>query len=595
MPKKALVLLSGGLDSSLAAWLLKNQNIKVTGLIFKSPFFSPGKGIQAADQLNINYQVVDIGPELVEIIKDPDHGFGGAANPCIDCHILMLKKAKQIMEEKDYDFIATGEVLGQRPFSQNKRAMKIIAEQSGLKNKLLRPLSAEKLSPTALEKAGFVNRDKLLGIQGRGRKKQLKFAEKINLNYPQPAGGCMLTEKEFGDKLFNLLEKKPDAKVKDTELIKIGRHFWDQKTQIILGRDRKENTQLEELAGPKDLLVQPANFIGPTGLIRNPENKNKSLKTAKKLIKKYTPNSKKKPITGPLVYFGSCEQSILVLEKLFSSNLPIKAVFTQPDRPAGRGQKVQSTPIAEYCRQKELTVCKCQELDQETLKNTKKRLENSPVLGIVAIYGNLIPQTWLEWAGPLINLHPSLLPKWRGAAPVIRAIQAGDKKTGISLFKIVSELDAGPMIDQIEVKIQDQETAGELTQRLFDIGSKRLIELLQQKLVKDKLTFWEMTPQDNSKASYAEKIDKQEAKIDWRAPPEKIKNKILAFNPWPGAYTYVKIKDKKKRLKIWKAEIINGRLVPKTVQLAGKTKTSWQQLSHDYRIKTKDLKKSTKQ
>ncbi len=587
---KALVLLSGGLDSSLAAWLLKKQGIKVSALIFKSPFFGAEKGIKSAKQLDIDYQTVDIGSELLEVIKAPDHGYGGAANPCLDCHILMLKKAKQIMEKKDYDFVATGEVLGQRPFSQNKQAMKIIAKESGLGDRLLRPLSAKHLSPTFPEQKNLVNRDQLLAIKGRGRKKQIKIAEKLNLDYSQPAGGCMLTEKEFGNKLFSLLEKKPQASVKDAQLLKIGRHFWDDKSQIILGRDQQENCQLQKLADPGNLLVEPANFIGPTALIRNSNNKQKILKRAKELIKEHTSKEKKEPRIEPLVFFGSCDESILVLEKLLKENLPIKAVFTQPDRPAGRGQKLQPTAVAKYCRQKDLTICKWQDLNPQTLKKTKEKLGKKPVLGIVAIYGNLIPRQWLNWAGLLINLHPSLLPKWRGAAPVIRAIQAGDKLTGISLFKIVPELDAGPIIDQIETGIKDQETAGELRQKLFDLGTKRLIALLEKKLIKNKLTFWVMSPQDDRQASYAEKIDKQEAKINWRAPAQEITNKIYAFNPWPGAYTFIKANGQKKRLKIWQAEIENREIVPKIVQLAGKTKVSWNQFSRDYGISLKDLK-----
>ncbi len=589
---KAFVLLSGGLDSSLAAWLLKKQGIKVTGLIFKSPFFGPGRGIKAAKQLDIDYKIVDLGSDLMEVIKDPNHGHGGAANPCIDCHTLMLKKAKQIMEQEDYDFVATGEVLGQRPFSQNKQAMGIIAQESGLNNKLLRPLSAKNLPLSFPEKENLVNRDQLLGIRGRGRKKQIEIAEKLNLDYPQPAGGCMLTEQEFGNKLFNLLDKKPNADVKDAELLKIGRHFWENKSQIILGRDQQENSQLEVMAEPNDLLIQPANFIGPTALIREPKDKKRSLEKAKELIKKHTPEGKKEPKTGPMVFFGSCDESIDVLENLLKAGLPIKSVFTQPDRPAGRGQKIKPTPVAKYCRQKDLSICKWHELSSKTLEKTREKLDKKPILGIVAIYGNLIPPAWLNWAAPLINLHPSLLPRWRGAAPVVRAIQSGDQATGISLFKIVPELDAGPIIDQIKVDIKDQETAGELARRLFDLGTKRLIKLLKEKLVQDKLTFWIMTPQDNSQITYAEKISKDEAKINWDKPIEKIINKIHAFNPWPGAYTFIEKDGNKTRLKIWQAHIKDNKLIPDIVQLAGKKKTDWEQFSHNYNINLKDLQKN---
>lgn len=290
---KALVLLSGGLDSMLAVKVLQEQGIKVTGLTFKSYFFGPNAAKDGAKQLQIPLIIVDFSNEHLAIVKKPAHGYGKAANPCIDCHLLMLKKAKKIMESSHWDFVATGEVLGERPFSQNKAALMEISQKSGLGSRLLRPLSAAFLPPTLPEKRGWVKKNKLPAIKGRSRQIQLELAKKYHLkSFPQPAGGCLLTDPIFGQKLLKLFEKWPEAIGQDAKLLKIGRHFWQLDKLIILGRNQTENQHLEKLALEKDFLIKPKNFPGPTALIRGKNQNQATISKAQKLIIQY---SKKVP------------------------------------------------------------------------------------------------------------------------------------------------------------------------------------------------------------------------------------------------------------------------------------------------------------
>lgn len=286
---KALVLLSGGLDSILAVKVLEKQDIKVIGLTFKSYFFDTNNAQKAARQLKIPLKIIDFSKKHLAIVKRPDHGYGKAANPCLDCHLLMLKKAKQIMTVSNFDFVATGEVLGERPFSQNKAALLEITKKSGLGDRLLRPLSAAFLPLTFPEKKGWIDRKKLPAIKGRGRKIQLKLAQKYQIKkFPQPAGGCILTDKNFSQKLFVLFEKWPATAGVDVQLFRLGRHFWSGKTLIVLGRNQKENERLKKLALKKDVLVEPKNFPGPTALLRGKKITPILIQKAKNLILKYT-------------------------------------------------------------------------------------------------------------------------------------------------------------------------------------------------------------------------------------------------------------------------------------------------------------------
>ncbi len=291
---KALILLSGGLDSLLVSKLLQEQ-AKIETLYLKLPFSKDKtKEIKKFCKENkIKLHIVDctkgkLFKEYMDMIRKPKFSRGTALNPCIDCHIFMLKKAKKLAKKIKVDIIVTGEVLGERPLSQNKKALLLIEKEAGLKEKVLRPLSAKLLPETEAEKKGLIERNKLLDIQGRQRKKQIFLAKKYNITFPSPGGGCLLCEKEYCKKLKFLLKKK--LTYQDIKLLSIGRHFFA--SQIILGKNEQENKLLEKEKGIKIIPEQP----GPTALIRleKKQNKEKLIKKAKTLIRKYSKHKIKK-------------------------------------------------------------------------------------------------------------------------------------------------------------------------------------------------------------------------------------------------------------------------------------------------------------
>ncbi len=199
---RALGLFSGGLDSILAALVLRAQNIEVTGLIWVTPFFTPERAQQSAAAINLSIQVEDFTDRYLHLLYEPPRGFGKWMNPCIDCHLLMLREAGKIMESEGFDFLFTGEVVGQRPFSQNKGSLNLIARESGYADLLLRPLSARLLKTTRPERQHLVDRDRLLNISGRGRKRQMELAVQFGISsYPAPAGGCLLTNPGYAARL----------------------------------------------------------------------------------------------------------------------------------------------------------------------------------------------------------------------------------------------------------------------------------------------------------------------------------------------------------------------------------------------------------
>lgn len=293
----ALILFSGGLDSILAAEILKRQGINVKGVTFKSYFFDSEGAENIARKISIDLKVVDFSERHLEVVKDPEHGYGKNINPCIDCHMLMLKEAKKIMEEEDFDFVATGEVLGERPMSQNKESLKIVQEKSSLDGYLLRPLSAKLLEKTVPEQKGWVERSKLLDISGRSRKTQMELAEKFGIEeYPTPAGGCLLTDPDFEQRLRELLGVKSNPEGNDIELLKYGRHFLEKQTKIVVGREEEENKKIRSLAKEKDVIIEMKNYPGPTTLIRTYNEKvpDKDLEEAKRLTKYYSTKSRDK-------------------------------------------------------------------------------------------------------------------------------------------------------------------------------------------------------------------------------------------------------------------------------------------------------------
>lgn len=284
---KALLLFSGGLDSLLAAKILERQGINVVALTFESYFFTAEQAKKSARANGLRLQVENFPEKHLKIVKIPRFGRGAGMNPCIDCHLLMLREAKKMATREKFDIIATGEVLGQRPMSQNLGALRLIEREAGLVGKILRPLSACVLPATEYEESGIVDRERLVGISGRGRKEQIELAKKYGIRYyPTPAGGCILTDKEFSKKLSDLLERVKKTKPGDFALLRIGRHFWVDKAKIILGRNHEENLKLKKMAESGDILIEPKELPGPTALIRGGKG-DEIENAAKKLIKKY--------------------------------------------------------------------------------------------------------------------------------------------------------------------------------------------------------------------------------------------------------------------------------------------------------------------
>lgn len=269
---KALVLLSGGLDSMLAVKILQAQEIEVVGLCFVSNFYGCERAQVAAQHIGVELKEVGIKKEMLELVKNPPSGYGKNLNPCVDCHALMIRKAGEIARTEGFDFIATGEVLGQRPFSQNKESLAKVQKLAGVS--VLRPLSAKLLPETEIEKQGLVNRGRLLRISGRSREEQFTLAKKYNINeYPSPAGGCLLTDPEFSERGIKMLEYWPDCTVEDMELLKHGRVFWqllknDGKALIVVGRHKEDNENLTKLAQTGDIMVELKKIMGPTVLAR---------------------------------------------------------------------------------------------------------------------------------------------------------------------------------------------------------------------------------------------------------------------------------------------------------------------------------------
>ena len=267
---KAVVMFSGGLDSTLAVKVLLEQGIAVEAAYFTTVLSkrrAPGSESAAkrmAYKLGVKLHEIDISEEQLAIVKSPRFGHGSSMNPCLDCHILMARKAKVLMEQTGAAFVATGEVLGQRPMSQHKQALKLVEKESGLPGLLLRPLSATLLEPTIPEHQGLVDRDRLLGIRGRSRKPQMALAAQYGItDYPTPAGGCILTEKSFGNKLRDLLEHNPDAGLDEVELLKCGRHMrLDDGVKVIVARDEEECHWLESHRG-RMATFEATDFAGP--------------------------------------------------------------------------------------------------------------------------------------------------------------------------------------------------------------------------------------------------------------------------------------------------------------------------------------------
>jgi len=284
---KGVGLLSGGLDSTLAVKLMIDQGVDVHVLNFVTPFCTcTRKGCRheasrVAEVFNIPIKIMSAGNDYIEMIKKPKYGYGRNMNPCVDCRIFMFRKAKQYMEEIGALFIFTGEVLGQRPMSQHRKALMIVEQESDLEGFVVRPLSAKLLSPTIPEKKQWIDREKLLSIQGRRRLPQMELADKFGLrDYPCPAGGCRLTDPHFAKRLREAFEHGEHT-IKDIQLLKYGRHFrLDSGAKIVIGRNEEENKILLRFFDKDDILMEVVGVGSPTVLLRKNKNKDDIKKAA---------------------------------------------------------------------------------------------------------------------------------------------------------------------------------------------------------------------------------------------------------------------------------------------------------------------------
>jgi len=266
----ALGLCSGGLDSMLAGMVLREQGIDVHWITFETPFFNAAKARRASEKTGIPLMVSSIFDVYLKMLRNPPAGYGKCMNPCRDCHALMFRLAGEIMKEQGFDFLFSGEVLGQRPLSQNKNALRYVEKHSGLAGYILRPLSARILPATIPEEKGWVKRELLLDIEGRSRKRQLQLAQQFGItDYPSPAGGCLLTDKGFSSRLRDLFAHQEDCTENELHLLKYGRHFrLNPEAKLIVGRTRRDNEQILKYHNPAiDTVIDVKDYPGPTALV----------------------------------------------------------------------------------------------------------------------------------------------------------------------------------------------------------------------------------------------------------------------------------------------------------------------------------------
>ena len=267
---RALGLCSGGLDSMMSGLVLRQQGIEVEWVTFETPFFNAAKARKASEMTGIPLTVKPIYNVYIKMLKNPPAGYGKYMNPCMDCHTLMFKLAGEMMPEGNFDFLFSGEVLGQRPMSQNKPSLHYVAKHSGYKGYILRPLSAKNMPETIPEKEGLVDREQLLDIAGRGRKRQMELAKKFGITeYPAPAGGCLLTDKNYSSRLREIFGHQDTCTEEELHLLKYGRHFrLNPENKLIVGRTEKDNEQILKYHNPEiDTVIDVKDYSSPIGLV----------------------------------------------------------------------------------------------------------------------------------------------------------------------------------------------------------------------------------------------------------------------------------------------------------------------------------------
>lgn len=291
MAIRALGMLSGGLDSALAARLLLDQGIEVIGFHLESPTACRNDVAEVAGDLGIRLISRAKGEEYLRLLRHPRFGYGRNMNPCVDCRIFMFRHGHAWLEEFEAAFLFTGEVVGQRPMSQQRHRMALIDREAGLEGWILRPLSALKLPETEPETRGWVDRSRLLGIEGRTRHEQLRLAEQYGLRHTtSPGGGCLLTDPLYSERLRDLFDHTPEphTTMNDVALLSIGRHVRiADDLKVVLGRDHEENQKLAAFENGSRWRVEPEDFRGPTALVCGPCDE-RALSIAIDLILKHT-------------------------------------------------------------------------------------------------------------------------------------------------------------------------------------------------------------------------------------------------------------------------------------------------------------------
>ena len=337
---QALVLFSGGLDSILAARLLMAQGLRVRCLHCVSPFFGEPEAVPRWRQLyGLEVDVADVGEDFAALLgQRPAHGFGKALNPCVDCKILLLRVARRHMENIKASFLASGEVLGQRPMSQRLDTLHLIPREAGVRGLLLRPLCARHLPPTEAENNGLVDRERLLGISGRGRSEQLALAREFGLGViPTPAGGCRLTERENARRYWLALSRKAQGAesatptARDFRLSATGRQYWRKAPAgwhwLCVGRNSRDNESLAALAAPEDLLLRLVQLPGPLALARGGAFWDLSLlEEAARLLAACAPRARELAANGGKLRVAAGKRQIVVMP----GELPNRAEWELP-------------------------------------------------------------------------------------------------------------------------------------------------------------------------------------------------------------------------------------------------------------------------
>ncbi len=277
---KAIALFSGGLDSTLAMKLVIDQGIDVIACNINTGFGATKdrqEHMQSmCKQVGAKLRIVDIQDEyLQDVLFDPKYGYGKHFNPCIDCHAKMFEVAKRIMKDEGASFLISGEVLGQRPMSQNKDALQTVLNESNCDGLLLRPMSAKLLEPTIAEREGLIDREKLEGIMGRSRKRQMELAKEIGLSdFESPGGGCLLTDENFSKKMRDFIAYDTFEK-KDIAVLKYGRHLrLREGAKLVVGRNREENDKIQAISNDKFLHIKIEDIAGPYALLSKDATQN---------------------------------------------------------------------------------------------------------------------------------------------------------------------------------------------------------------------------------------------------------------------------------------------------------------------------------